>query len=383
MNLQFLRYINFLCNKKQKNLLFFFSFLTFLLTLLEMIGLGLIPISIGTLMNVEEYNRYLPEILIFNSFINKSQLDQFIFLSFIIIAIFFAKNIFAFLIIFFEGKLFRNIKTDNANKLYNLYVNLPIIHHYNYNIATIMKNVVAESRISSEFINSISVVIRELFLFTGLMALMIIFNPSIAFSILLAGIFLSSIYLLVIKKKLLSETKTAERIREYQIKNINQVFSSLKETRILNTTKFFIKEFFGKTFLHENSYFILNIFNRIPKLIFEFLVVSGILLFSIYLLKRGYNLESLLPILGLIVVVAVRLLPSFNAITGAITALKRYEVSVKIIMEEFNKFKKINIKDYNKKHNAKIVNFNESLKLKDISFTFPNENKNLFKKLQH
>ncbi len=379
MNLQFLRYINFLCNKKQKNLLFFFSFLTFLLTLLEMIGLGLIPISIGTLMNVEEYNRYLPEILIFNSFINKSQLDQFIFLSFIIIAIFFAKNIFAFLIIFFEGKLFRNIKTDNANKLYNLYVNLPIIHHYNYNIATIMKNVVAESRISSEFINSISVVIRELFLFTGLMALMIIFNPSIAFSILLAGIFLSSIYLLVIKKKLLSETKTAERIREYQIKNINQVFSSLKETRILNTTKFFIKEFFGKTFLHENSYFILNIFNRIPKLIFEFLVVSGILLFSIYLLKRGYNLESLLPILGLIVVVAVRLLPSFNAITGAITALKRYEVSVKIIMEEFNKFKKINIKDYNKKHNAKIVNFNESLKLKDISFTFPNENKNLFK----
>ena len=381
MNLNFYKNINFLCNKKQKKLLFLFSFLTFLLTLLEMAGLSLIPISIGTLLKVEDYNSYLPEIFLVQEFLKKNQLEQFIFLSFVIISIFFIKNIFAFLIIFFEGKLFRNIKADNANKLYNMYVNLPIIEHYNYNIATILKNVVAESRISSEYINSISVIIRELLLFSGLFILMILFNPIIAISILFVGVLFSSIYLLVVKRRLLKETKNAERVREYQIKNINQVFSSLKETRILNTTRFFIEEFFGKTFLHENSYFILSIFNRIPKLILEFAVVSGILIFSIFLLKSGYKLENLVPLLGLIVVVTIRLLPSFNAITGSLTALKRYEVSVKIIMNEFNKFKNIkkdNLKTYNSNENN-LIEFNDTLKLKNISFTFPNDKNELFK----
>ena len=115
MNLNFYKNINFLCNKKQKKLLFLFSFLTFLLTLLEMAGLSLIPISIGTLLKVEDYNSYLPEIFLVQEFLKKNQLEQFIFLSFVIISIFFIKNIFAFLIIFFEGKLFRNIKADNAN----------------------------------------------------------------------------------------------------------------------------------------------------------------------------------------------------------------------------------------------------------------------------
>ena len=275
--------INFLCSKKQKKLLILFSFLTFLSTLLEMIGLSLIPVSVGTLLKVEEYNTYLPEIFFVQEFFKKDQIEQFMFLSFAIMLIFFIKNVFAFSIIYFEGKLFRDIKVDNANKLYETYVNLPIIEHYSYNVATILKNISSESRYSAEYIFSISAIIRELLLFVGLFILIVFFNPIIAISILLAGFLFSSLYLLVVKKKLLQETKNAESIREYQIKNINQVFSSLKETRILNTTKFFIKEFFEKTSSHENSYFILNMLNRIPKYVLEFSVVSGILILSIYL----------------------------------------------------------------------------------------------------
>ena len=381
MSTNLFKNINFLCSKKQKKLLILFSFLTFVSTLLEMIGLSLIPVSVGTLLKVEEYNTYFPEIFFVQEFFKKDQIEQFIFLSFAIILIFFIKNVFAFSIIYFEGKLFRDIKVDNVNKLYDLYVNLPIIEHYSYNVATILKNISSESRYGSEYIFSISAIIRELLLFVGLFILIVFFNPIIAISILLAGILFSSLYLFVIKKKLLKETKNAETIREYQIKNINQVFSSLKETRILNTTKFFIKEFFEKTSSHENSYFILNMFNRIPKYVLEFSVVSGILILSIYLLKSGYEFGNLVPLLTLVVVAAIRLLPSFNSITSSLTNLKRYEVSVKIIMNEIDKFKNIKKEDFENFNINKnnLINFEDRIQLKNISFTFPNNKDDLFK----
>lgn len=381
MSTNLFKNINFLCSKKQKKLLILFSFLTFVSTLLEMIGLSLIPVSVGTLLKVEEYNTYFPEIFLVQEFFKKDQIEQFILLSFTIILIFFIKNVFAFSIIYFEGKLFRDIKVDNANKLYDIYVNLPIIEHYSYNVATILKNIASESRYGSDYIFSISAIIRELLLFVGLFILIVFFNPIIAISILLAGVLFSSLYLFVVKKKLLKETKNAETIREYQIKNINQVFSSLKETRILNTTKFFIKEFFEKTSSHENSYFILNMFNRIPKYVLEFSVVSGILILSIYLLKSGYEFGNLVPLLALVVVAAIRLLPSFNSITSSLTNLKRYEVSVKIIMNEIDKFKNIKKEDFENFNINKnnLISFEDRLQLKNISFTFPNNKDDLFK----
>jgi ATP-binding cassette, subfamily B, bacterial PglK len=373
--------INFLCSKKQRKLLIIFSFLTFLSTLLEMIGLSLIPVSVSTLLKVEEYNSYLPEIFIVQEFFKKDQIEQFMFLSFGIILIFLIKNVFAFSIIYFEGKLFRDIRVDNANKLYDIYVNLPIIEHYSYNVATILKNIASESRYASEYIFSISAIIRELLLFAGIFILIVFFNPIIAISILLAGSLFAFLYLFVVKKKLLKETKNAEKIREYQIKNINQVFSSLKETRILNTTKFFIKEFFEKTSSHENSYFILHLLSRIPKYILETSVVSGIFILSIYLLKSGYEFGNLIPLLALVVVAAIRLLPSFNSVTLSLTNLKRYGVSVKIIMDEIDKFKNINKEDFENYNTNKnnLIRFKDTLQLENISFSFPNTKEELFK----
>ena len=45
-----------------------------------------------------------------------------------------------------------------------------------------------------------------------------------------------------------------EKIREFQIKSVNQTFSSLKETKILNTSEYFEDEFKKSTFSFEKFY---------------------------------------------------------------------------------------------------------------------------------
>ena len=108
-----------------------------------------------------------------------------------------------------------------------------------------------------------------------------------------------------------------EKIREFQIKSVNQTFSSLKETKILNTSEYFEDEFKKSTFSFEKILFIISLFSKIPKFVMEFFIVFIILILSIFLLKIGYQLENVVPLLSLLAVASIRMIPSFNSLTAA------------------------------------------------------------------
>ena len=71
-----------------------------------------------------------------------------------------------------------------------------------------------------------------------------------------------------------------EKIREFQIKSVNQTFSSLKKQKILNTSEYFEDEFKKSTFSFEKILFIISLFSKIPKFVMEFLLFSLFLYFQ-------------------------------------------------------------------------------------------------------
>ena len=375
---QIFKNIDYLLNPKEKLKFYSIILANLTTTILEMISLSLIPVLIGMILKVDQYkNHKLFEIELMQNFLKKGYNDQFILLSVFIIFIFFLKNIFSFFTIFIEGKFIRNLKIKYANKIYDLYIKLPIINHYNYNSATLQKNIIQETKLGSEYVGNVSIIIKELLLFIGIFALLISINYLVALSILILAGGMSLTYFYIIKKRVKKDTEKAVYLREFQIKSVNQVFSSLKETKILNTTKYFIDEFTDRTFKFENILFLINLIVKIPRFFIEILVISVIMIFSVILLQKGYKIENLLPILGLLVIASIRLMPSFNTLTGSFTRLKQNEVSVKILIEEFNK-KKIETTKISSNNNVNI-SLNNSIKLQNISFSFPESKNEIFK----
>lgn len=375
MRLTIFKKINSFLNSSQKKKFYLLIIGNFFSTLFEMIGIGMIPLFIGTIFKIDELNKYLPNIEILNNFFFKSQDDQFLILSIIIISLFFFKNLYAFTIVFLEGKFLRNLKYFFSKKIYNYYINLPFIKYYDYNIALIQKNIIQETKLSCEYVSLINIIIKEALLFIGIFTLVVFFSPIIATSLLLFLGPVALIYYLLIRKKIKRDSVTMEKIREFQIRSINQVFSSLKETKILNTTKYFEEEFKKNSFLFENILFFISLIGKIPRYVIEFLVVSIILAFSIILIKVGYQLENIMPLLGLLVVASIRLIPSFNTLTASFAKIKNYEVSIDIVLKElgnidFNQNKILDDKFSNSK--KKILKLSNSIKLDNISFSFPN-----------
>lgn len=370
--------INFLLNSKEKfkfNLIILANLIT---TILEMISLGLIPVFIGMILKVDQFrNNKVFEAEVIENFFKRDYNEQFIYLSIFIIFIFSIKNIFSLYTIYIEGKFIRNLKIKYANKLYNLYIKLPIIKHYSYNSATFQKNIIQETKLGSEYIGNISIIIKELLLFTGIFILLITINYYVAFSILFLVGSMSITYYLIVRKKVKKDTEKSVNLREFQIKSVNQAFSSIRETRILNTTKYFIDEFTNKTFNFENILFLITLIVKIPRYLIEILVISVILIFSILLLQKGYQIENLIPILGLLVMVSIRLIPSFNNLTSSFTRLKQNEVSVNILIDELNH------NENNKKNfysnNTIQLSLDSSIKIENISFSFPESKQEIFK----
>ena len=373
-----LKNINYLLNSKEKFQFYLIILANLVTTILEMISLSLIPVFIGMILKVDQFkNNKLFEVELIENFFKRDYNEKFIFLSIFIIFIFFIKNIFSFYTIYIEGKFIRNLKIKYANKFYDLYIKLPTIKHYGYNSATFQKNIIQETKLGSEYIGNISIIIKELLLFIGIFILMITINYYVSFSILFLAGSMSLTYYFIVRKRVKKDTEKSVNLREFQIKSVNQVFASIKETRILNTTKYFIDEFTNKTFKFENILFLITLIVKIPRYLIEILVISIILIFSILLLQRGYQIENLIPILGLLVIVSIRLIPSFNNLTASFTRLKQNEVSVKVLIDELNK-NKINKTNYYSNNITKL-SLDSSIKIQNISFSFPESKKEIFK----
>jgi ABC-type multidrug transport system fused ATPase/permease subunit len=343
---------------------------------LEMISLALIPILISVMLKLEDYENFLPNFDIIEKLLAKNHSEKFILLSIFIILFFIFKNAFIFLVFYFEQRFLRSIKIFNIDRLYNIYISLPLIEHYKYNSALLQKNILQETTTSANYIFCVMTIIRELILFLFIFILLFLYNSLMILSITLFLASSSIIYLSFIKKRIKTYTNIGVELREYQIKNIHQVFSSLKETKIYNTTSLFLNKFIKKSFNLESVFILLNLFVKAPRPLIEIVIVSSILIFVSYLIQIDYSLEKLIPMLGLLVLACLRLIPSFNSLTSSFTRLKEYEVSLNIVTGEITKFKNFII-DRKQKENIKIPinNFSDNIKLDKIYFNFPDSEK--------
>ena len=109
-------------NKNQRIYIAFLFLGKCISALLEMVGIGSIPIFINLFLKPDQLITYLPHSNLTNFFIGQDYFYQILFAAFILLAIFLFKNFFLFLIIYFQAKIFNLNHLGNSLKI-NLFIN--------------------------------------------------------------------------------------------------------------------------------------------------------------------------------------------------------------------------------------------------------------------
>ena len=171
--------------------------------------------------------------------------------------------------------------------------------------------------------------------------------------------------------KIFIRGKKIQKITSDIIRLINETLGSIKEIKIFEQEKKQSK-IFNSNISNSEEYAFKNYFVKsLPRIYLEILCVLAIVSLIIFYSLTGKDLINFLPFLSLIVVSAIRLMPSLNAIQNSLSTLKTIISSYNHIKDEINYLdENTNSSNVIKKE----INLNKYVELKNISFSYEKNN---------
>ncbi len=368
--------INILLNFENKLKLFNITIIGLFVSILEMIGIGIVPIYLGFILEPESIFNF-PFLRDLGSLLRPiSSTNLIILVSLTLIIFFVFKNIIIFYLNLLQANFFKNLNIFNSKKLFEFYIKSPILNIKNINSAIAQRNITGETVRASRFIEALISILREAFIIISLLTLLLFvdFKSTLIVFILLGGF--SLIFQNLIKSKIINKSRKAQQESGQINKIIFHALGAIKTTKILNKEYHFINNFNSSIAHVENLNFWVSLWGKLPKLVLEIFAIVSIVSIVIFLVYYN-NVNNLNESLGFLILLGaafVKLFPSISAINSFSTTLRSSKISFNLIIDEFQKYNKIsNKKNYeqNLDYSNNKINFKKQLTLENIFFKYP------------
>jgi ATP-binding cassette, subfamily B, bacterial PglK len=336
---------------------------------LEMLSLSLIPLFISAIVDLKGLISYLPSLEFF--FLNYDQKEIIVFGSFLLVVIFLLKNSMLVFQYYNENSLIMNLNKSFSVKLFRNYLNSSYLFYISKNTGFFIRNLTSEVNNSVSLAYSFLVLSREGLVTFVIIVILFLRSPSI--TILLFLILISSTFFFFkkYKTKIKKTSLFNQELRSSQMQLINQSFGLFKTVKMFNIEKILSNKFDDLTLKKEKGDFYLRFIKQIPRLLFELIAVTSLLLICLFLLIF-YSGENILIILSTIAIAVIRLVPAFNSITSALAGINQLTVSFKTIYPELinNKDDKDEYLNYNQPSNKRSIEPFKSISLENVNFKY-------------
>ena len=349
------------------------------LSLIEIVGIGTIPLIVSAMINPGIINNFLGfdlTAIIQETFGVKNII---LFLSFVIIAVFALKAIYLLIVNYYELFIIKKIKIKISQHLVKSYVLKPYIFFINRNSSNISKNILAEIDYSITYLRSIFQAVRELTLLISILILLFIIEPIIVISVFSIVLLFLAIFLLSVNKNLASIRKHRVAYLQGIFKVTHQLFAAIREVKVFKKENFFLDKFIFNKSRFEKQLLLAEYIKMLPRIFFEFIaiIIISSMIISFVFLQRDLNL--LVPFMSLVAASIIRIIPSVSSLAASLTNVKVYKNSYDIIINEtFSSFNKDILENkykfkatrQNKRIGQNIVN------VSNLKFTYADDKEN-------
>tara|TARA_B100000686_G_scaffold153404_1_gene160776 strand:+ start:2849 stop:4582 length:1734 start_codon:yes stop_codon:yes gene_type:complete len=358
--------------EKPQKRYFYFIFLTLLIAaILETISVSAFLPLVTSMFNIQE-SEYLK---IFYNIFNIEDIDASLaFEKVLIIFVIIYSTKFIFLIFCnWHNKTFEmEVAKILTKKLYKKYINLNYENFFEKNSSLMLKNITSEVRVFIAALAASIFIITE----TVVLLFIILFLLFIDFSSSIKIIFILSIFAFVLgmlfRKKLSKWGKQSQLNEGNRAKNFVQSFSAIKEIKIFNKEIFFSERLENYNNVYFDSNKKLKFIRTLPKLLLEIFLILCIVSFLFIQNNKTGNFVDILPLLGIYLAAAFRILPSINILISQSQYLNFSKPVIENLKKEFFE-KEV---EYNKdKTNKPNISFDKKITLKNIYYNYP-KNKN-------
>ena len=366
--------IKILLTKNQRKKCIYLFFSSFISTFFEIISIGSIPVFAMIILDFNQLKSKLP------SFVDQNLLGQFnqnqiaFFGAIILTAVFLMKNLYLALMVYWGGTIVKDIRTSIKLKLFKTYMNVPYAFHLQTNPAQLTRSVTLDVHQTTAKIMNIISLFKESLLIIMIFLLLFYADPLVSFSVFFFLTLFVTVFFFLTKKKLKIIGKLLQYLSSNELKILNQSFGAIKEITILNKAKYIGEIFKQNVDSNEKNILIKSFFMQLPKLFLEVISVMAIVVIAIIFVFMERSTLSIIPLITLLVVAAIRLIPAFNTITKSLTSMRTLAPSFDHVSKRLSELKNTNIVlDQEKKKEIKFI---KDICIKNINFRYPNTNTN-------
>ncbi len=273
-----------------------------------------------------------------------------------------------------------------GNKLFQFYLNKNWVFFFsNQKNQLISKIQVDVIRFTNEILRPLLIINSRIILCIFIFFLLIIVNWFLA---LISIIFFSAFYIffyISIRKIILDNSLKISLHSNQKIKILNESFYGIKQVIISNLRDHFYRKFDITNKIINNGLSNNLILSQIPKNVLELLSLFLIIFIILFLTKIFDNDFSVIfPIIAIYSLSAFKLIPALQQIYGSIISIKGSYASLQNIsrdLRDSTHLENDKTNSYFYKTSNSMNLFNHSLTLKNVSFRYPSNKKDVLKKV--
>ena len=266
---------------------------------------------------------------------------------------------------------------DLACRMMQYYMGLPYIRLREQNSSDLIRNITADSNRCFVVILNLLQMTSELLISGVLVVYLVITDPVI--TILVVVIMCISMFLVLkfVKKKV-SVLGQKDRYFEAQMnKCVLEAFGGVKEVKITHSEKFFMDDYYYKSTRYAELHRKCDVLGIIPKQVMEVVTIGSLMVSLTIRLLMGADPSTFIPIVSVFAVAAFRLLPSVNKIASYINSIAFHLASFNAIYESIDEMREGNEEYIENTENKPAVTLNDRFELKNLSFHYPDSDKNV------
>lgn len=356
---------HFKLNRRKQILLILI--LTLLASFAEVFSIGIILPFLAFLTSPEKFLNYSSIQFLFNFLGSKNLTDLTpIFIIFFILIVIVTSAL-RLLLLYVNTRFAFSVGSDLSVEMYRRTIYQSYIVHSSRNSSEIINAILGKAvGVSTSIILPILTFVTSSVLILAILVTLLIINFKITIEIFFFFVIFYGVSIYLTRKKLFVNSQKIANDSSFLIKHLQETFGGIRDILIDNSQEMYCKIFKNRDSELRAAQGNSLILAACPRHILETLVMVFIALFIYLLLSKGKDLNEIIPITGVFLVSAQRLLPLLQQIFSSWASIQGGRVSLADSLSLLDQ--KLPIDFYKK--NIKALPFKKNIILKSIHFRY-------------
>ncbi|MBN8554730.1 MAG: ABC transporter ATP-binding protein [Deltaproteobacteria bacterium] len=302
-------------------------------------------------------------------------------LSLVLLVLYLTKNIFLLFIIDRQTRWVSEERNSLSKRFMKAYIHAPYMIHLERETHRLSRTIELEvTNIFDGILWPILSLINEALTVIMIFALLLIVSGTSTIIVALVLLGFLFVYYFYVNRKLANSGARAQREGFLIYKWIDQTFLGIKEVKIFGSQKYFFKRYSAAVDDHSDSVRKMRVLGELPRPLMEIIMIGGALFISLIIFIRSGGNESPIPILGLFIAAAYRIMPSISRFISCVNQVSFFQPSIEFLQRELDQIK---ISYDRPKEDHLKLKFDSEIEIQNISFRYKNTNRFILKNLSH